>query len=166
MHKNNVHNFHIPVMGLAFTIDSPIRVAQFGISSVISIMDDDLMEKMNAHYSRKFNLEYQEITPKSYDYRANRITSYLNLVDEVVSRKFAAFKAELSQSMAAVENFISMLPKSEIRTGLENLLRESAFSGKKIAAFCEEHLSPGDIDVNIMTKVDRENFEKNTPLPV
>ena len=166
MHKNNVHNFHIPVMGLAFTIDSPIRVAQFGISSVISIMDDDLMEKMNAHYSRKFNLDYQEITPKSYDYRAKRITSYLNLVDEIVSRKFAAFKAELTQSMVAVENFIAMLPKSEIRSGLENLLREGDFSGNKIAAFCQEHLAPGDIDVNIMTKVDRENFEKNTPLPV
>ena len=32
-------------MGLAFTIDSPVRVAQYGIDSVISIMDDDLIEK-------------------------------------------------------------------------------------------------------------------------
>jgi hypothetical protein len=28
------HSFHIPVMGLAFTIDTPIRVAHYGISSV------------------------------------------------------------------------------------------------------------------------------------
>ena len=40
-------------MGLAYTIDSPIRVAHFGISSVISIVDDELIEKMNAFYSKK-----------------------------------------------------------------------------------------------------------------
>src|SRR5574343_425334 len=38
--QKNTHTFHIPVMGLAFTIDSPVRVAQYGIDSVISIMDD------------------------------------------------------------------------------------------------------------------------------
>ena len=52
----SIHTFNIPVMGLAYTIDSPIRVAHLGISSVISIMDDELIEKMNAFYSRKFNL--------------------------------------------------------------------------------------------------------------
>ena len=51
MAANPIHTFHIPVMGLAFTIDSPIRVAHYGISSVISIMDDDLIEKMNVFYS-------------------------------------------------------------------------------------------------------------------
>jgi hypothetical protein len=70
-----LHTFHIPVMGLAYTIDSPIRVAKYGISSVISIIDDDL-RKMNAFYS-KFNLPYQEITQKIHDYRAERVTSYL-----------------------------------------------------------------------------------------
>ena len=54
--RKPLHTFHIPVMGLAYTIDSPIRVAKYGISSVISIMDDELIEKMNAFYSEKFNL--------------------------------------------------------------------------------------------------------------
>ena len=49
--KQSNHTFHIPVMGLAFTIDSPIRVAHYGISSVVSITDDELIEKMNAFYS-------------------------------------------------------------------------------------------------------------------
>ena len=62
MNYKPTHTFHIPVMGLAYTIDSPIRVAQYGISSVISIIDDDLIEKMNAFYSQKFELPYQEIT--------------------------------------------------------------------------------------------------------
>ena len=45
MNKNNAHTFHIPVMGLAYTIDSPIRVAHYGISSVVSITDDEVIEK-------------------------------------------------------------------------------------------------------------------------
>ena len=48
----SVHTFNILVMGLAYTIDSPIRVAHLGISSVISIMDDELIEKMNAFYQK------------------------------------------------------------------------------------------------------------------
>ena len=49
INTKSIHNFHIPVMGLAYTIDSPIRVAHFGISSVISITDDELTEKMRAY---------------------------------------------------------------------------------------------------------------------
>src|SRR5690606_38589327 len=112
----SLHTFHIPVMGLAYTIDSPIRVAQFGISSVISIIDDDLMEKMNAFYSKKFDIPYQEISQKAQDYRAERITSYLNLVDSIVKEKFSKFKTELSESKLALENFIATLPsKSTIK---------------------------------------------------
>ena len=107
-----IHTFHIPVMGLAYTIDSPIRVAKYGISSVISIMDDELIEKMNAFYSEKFNLPYQEITQKIHDYRAERITSYLNLVDKIVNNKFQNFKAELSESKLALANYIAMLPNT------------------------------------------------------
>ena len=36
------HQFHIPVMGTAFTIDTPLKVARFGISSVVSLCDDEL----------------------------------------------------------------------------------------------------------------------------
>ena len=104
-----LHTFHIPVMGLAFTIDSPIRVAKYGISSVVSIADDDLIEKMRAFYSEKFDVPYHEITQKIHDYRAERITSYLNLVDKIVKEKFESFKTELAESKVALENYIAML---------------------------------------------------------
>ena len=120
-----LHNFHIPVMGLAYTIDSPIRVAQYGISSVISIADDELIEKMSAFYHQKFNLPYQEISQKVTDYRAKRITTYLNLVDKIVKDKFENFKIELAESKLALESYIAMLPnKSEIKKGLQNLMED------------------------------------------
>ena len=168
MSKNNqLHTFHIPVMGLAYTIDSPIRVAKYGISSVISIMDDELIEKMNAFYSKKFDVPYQEITQKIHDYRAERITSYLNLVDKIVKEKFENFKTELSESKSALENYIAMLPnKSEIKIGLQNLLEDGVAFKENIKSYLEKNLYPGDIDVNIMTKLDKDNFIKDEQLPI
>ncbi|WKL43053.1 hypothetical protein [Flavobacterium sp. ZE23DGlu08] len=168
MTKNNpLHTFHIPVMGLAYTIDSPIRVAKYGISSVISIMDDELIEKMNAFYSKKFDLPYQEITQKIHDYRAERITSYLNLVDKIVKEKFENFKTELSESKSSLENYIAMLPnKSEIKSGLQNLMEDGFAFKENIKNYLEKNLYPGDIDVNIMTKLDKDNFIKDEQLPI
>ena len=167
MTKKPLHTFHIPVMGLAYTIDSPIRVAKYGISSVISIADDDLIEKMRNFYSTKFNLPYEEITQKFHDYRAERITSYLNLVDKIVKEKFENFKTELAESKMALENFITMLPNtSDIKKGFQSLLEDGISFKENIQSYIESHLSAGAIDVNIMTKLDKDNFIKNKQLPI
>ncbi len=165
--NKQIHTFHIPVMGLAFTIDSPIRVAKYGISSVISIADDELIEKMRAFYSEKFDVPYHEITKKLQDYRAERITSYLNLVDKIVKENFESFKNELAESKQALGNYIAMLPnKSEIKKGLENLMEDGIAFKENVKKYLEDHLSSGEIDVNIMTKLDKDNFIKDTQLPV
>ena len=153
-------------MGLAYTIDSPIRVAQFGIDSVISIVDDELMEKMRAFYSQKFELPYKEITQKRHDYRAERVTGYLNLVDRIVKKKYAAFCTELATSKQALNNFIGMLPQmSDIKRGLQFYAASDFDKSNEIRSFVAKHLQPGAIDVNIMTKVDKTNYVKNLPLP-
>lgn len=165
--SKQVHSFHIPVMGLAYTIDSPIRVAQFGISSVISIIDDELMEKMNKFYSEKFSFPYQEITKKAEDYRARRITAYLNLVDTIVKEKFGKFKEELSESKTTLENFIKMLPNtSDLKEGLSNMLMEGKNMREALKSYMDTHMSAGDIDVNIMTKIDKDNFKGSEQLPI
>lgn len=161
--KNQMHTFHIPVMGLAFTVDSPIKVAALGISSVVSIVDDELVEKMRAFYSEKFTLPYNEITKKIKDYRANRITAYLNMMDEIVKRKFNAFKAEITHSKEELEKYIATLPNaSEFKKNIRHFLDEGAESIKN---YIEENLCPGKIDVNIMTKLDKDNFEGDEQLP-
>ena len=163
----SLHTFHIPVMGLAFTIDSPIRVAHFGIDSVISITDDELIEKMRAFYSAKFKVPYEEISNKIDDFRARSITHYLNLVDQIVKEKFENFKTELIESKIALENYIAMLPnQSEIKARLLRFAEDSNSHKEDLKHFIEEYLSPGAIDVNIMTKVDKDNYTKNVPLPV
>ncbi len=165
--KKAAHNFHIPVMGLAYTIDSPIRVAQYGISSVISIIDDEIIEKMNVLYHKRNNFSYTEISNKIEDYRAKRITAYLDMVHDVVNLKFENFKQELSKSKEALNEYIDMLPnKSDIKKGLENLAEQKENFTENVWKFLETHLSPGSIDVNVMTKVDKDNFVKGEQLPV
>lgn len=165
--KQKLHSFHIPVMGLAYTIDSPIKVAHYGISSVISIVDDDLIEKMLAFYSKKFQQPYAQITQKMDDYRAKRITSYLNLVADIVQKKFENFKTELCENKEAVEQYINMLPnQSKVRTGLQHLIENGYEIKNKVADYLEQHLLSGSIDVNIMTKLDKENFAHNDVLPI
>ncbi len=167
MIKKPMHSFHIPVMGLAYTIDSPIRVAHYGISSVISIIDDEIIEKMKGFYSKKFCLNYPDISAKTEDYRARRITDYLNLVDDIVCEKFKAFKKELTKNNEVLTDFIHMLPNtSDIKTGLEKILENGDHFGCQIKYFLEKNLVPGSIDVNIMTKVDKDNFINDRQLPV
>lgn len=161
-----LHSFHIPVMGLAYTIDSPIRVAQYGLSSTISVMDDELIERMNKFYCEKFELPYQEITKKIEDFRAKRITAYLNTLDTIVKNKFDNLKSSFLESKKEIEDYIDMLPSvSEIRQSLQKHL-DDKLSTDNLKQILEHHLIPGDIDVNIMTKVDRENFDKKVALPI
>ena len=165
MSRYNTHNFHIPVMGLAYTIDSPIRVAHQGISSVISVMDDELIERINNFYCKEFKLPYKEITTKIEDYRAKRITSYLNTVDTIVKNKFQEVKKNLLESKKSVEDFLISLPNvSELKNELEHYL-ENNHSINYLKNILDEHFSPGSIDVNIMTKVDREHFKGKEALP-
>ncbi|UKB86235.1 hypothetical protein LF887_11565 [Chryseobacterium sp. MEBOG06] len=167
MTKKPLHNFHIPVMGLAYTIDSPIRVAQYGISSVISIIDDEILEKMKNFYNRKFNLDYLGISTKTEDYRAKRITAYLDMVDDIVNEKFESFKQEISKNKESLKDFMAMLPNtSDLKNSLQSFINQKDNWSSNIKNFIESNLKPGSIDVNIMTKVDKDNYQKNEQLPV
>lgn len=163
----NSHTFHIPVMGLAYTIDSPIRVAHLGIASAISITDDDLIEKMRSFYSKKFSIPYQEITQKIHDYRAERITHYLDLMDSIVKIKLEDFKNQLTESKEQLEAYIAMLPsQSDLSEGLQSFVDGGVAIKESLKSYLDENLFAGSIDVNIMTKVDKDNFNGSEKLDV
>lgn len=160
----HLHSFHIPVMGIGFTIDSPIKVAHLGISSAISLVDDILCERMREFYSSKYGLPFTAIPSDSEDSRAQRITKYLNMVNAIVNQKFSQFKELVTRKQDELENFIALLPTtSELRIKLQQALQQSGSSA--ISELIEKHLRPGSIDVNIMTKLDKENYRNNEKLP-
>jgi len=162
----SVHQFHIPVMGTAFTIDSPIKVAKFGISSVISIGDDELCENMRKYYSELHGYPYHPIAKFEDHYRSRRICEYLNLVHTIVTAQIIAIKALpfekgndlckyfdlLSDSSPLAQLYARFLtlPDGPERTALEAQLKSSVV--------------PGSIDVNIMTKLDKLNYDQNGQL--
>jgi len=162
----NAHAFHIPVMGIGFTIDSPLKVAQYGMDSVISLVDDILLEKLRKVYSDKFEIPYKEITDKIDDFRAKRITSYLNLIHEQAERKFEALKNVTAEKSDALKQYIHMLPEySTVKKEFEKLTQQG-IDFLKLRDWAHANLTMGSIDVNIMTKIDKDNFIKKEQLPI
>lgn len=161
--RKPLHSFHIPVMGVAYTIDSPLRVAEFGISSVISLVDDLLMEKMRELYSKKFELPFSPITSSEIDARAKRITSYLNMMDRIVKEKVDELLSKKSKT--DLKKFSDMLPNtSTIKMELNRVIENGTNSTKEFWNKLKESLTSGLIDVNIMTKVDKENYSNGEKL--
>jgi hypothetical protein len=150
------HTFHIPVLGLAFSIDTPIRVARFGISSVISIGDDILIEHMRKHYSLMHGEPYSAIALKEHDYRARRITAYLNLVQKIVHSQLRALRTSPFAKGSEIEKYFEMLPvASPVRQMYVQMVNSTdVWQRSALQAELRRNIVAGDIDVNIMTKVD------------
>ena len=159
------HTFHIPVMGTAFTADTPLKVSQFGIDSVIALADDVLLERLRKVYADKHNLQYEEIKNNTKDYRADRITSYLNLVNKLANQKYEEYTTATKEKVEALKTFFSTLPDTSQLKKEFNKLTDKYFNIVEISTWLKENLNMGSIDVNIMTKVDKPNFFKDEPLP-
>ncbi|WP_439130919.1 hypothetical protein [Polaribacter sp.] len=163
---NKVHTFHIPVMGIGFTIDSPLKVAQYGIDSVISLVDDILIEKLRKIYSEKFEIPYTEITNKVDDFRAKRITSYLNFIQKQTEKKFNSLKNVTLETTDALKDYLEMLPENSMLKKDFQALMAKDFSVAQLKKWANNNLTMGSIDVNIMTKIDKDNYHNKEKLPV
>ena len=159
------HTFHIPVMGTAFTADSPLKVAHYGINTVIALADDVLLERLRKYYSDLNDIYYDEIKNNTVDYRADRITAYLDVVNKIVSDKFDEFTTSTKDKFEEVKKYFAMLPDSSDVKREFNKLIENSFSFEDLSVWLKDNLSMGSIDVNIMTKVDKKNYFKKEELP-
>lgn len=149
------HTFHIPVMGTGFTIDTPIRVAKYGINSVISIIDDVLVEQMREKYCAIAGEPYTKIRNNEQDSRSRRIKAYLNLVKRLVDQSSAALRQEPFENGSELTKYYEMLPDSPLKQLYFNMLETpDAKEKNRLQQYLRESAVPGSIDVNIMTKVD------------
>lgn len=159
------HNFHIPVMGIGFTLDTPYKVSSFGIDSVVSIVDDQLIESLRKMYCEKFERPYKAISEKIDDFRAKRITGYLNLLHDLSIEKLNSIKECSDDSLKQFKAYIQMLPdSSSLKKQYDELINQGT-PFKELKNWINDNLALGSIDVNIMTKLDRENYHKGTKLP-
>jgi hypothetical protein len=160
---NDIHSFHIPVMGTAFSIDTPVKVAKYGIASVISLVDDKLIEDMRKHYCGVTGEEYVPITKYEDDHRARRITAYLNLVDRIVKKQFEELKRSPFEPGSEITKYFDLLAdQSPLKAKYLRMLNTAdAQTRSRLQDELREEIRPGSIDVNIMTKLDKPNYGRD-----
>ena len=156
------HRFHIPVMGIAFTIDTPIKVASYGIISALSIIEDNLVEMMRKHYYQENDEPYVPIEKHEENYRVRRITDYLNLVNRNVQTKLEKLKDYTFEKGSEIVKYFEMLPEeSGLKEKYQQFLQAHGEAREELESFLRKHMRPGGIEVNIMTKVDKNNMDSN-----
>ncbi|GAB4042290.1 hypothetical protein [Spirosoma litoris] len=158
-----IHSFHIPVMGLAYTIDSPLKVARFGINSVLSIVEDRLIESMRNYYYQQINEPYVPITANEKDYRARRITDYLNLINRTIQAQMETLKNAAFEAGSELVKYFEMLPDDSALKAIYQTMVQADNESEKasLQQSLRSQIRPGSIDVNIMTKVDKNNLDRN-----
>ena len=162
---SKVHSFHIPVMGIGYTIDTPLKVAQYGIDSVISLVDDMLLERLRKMYCEKYQQPYEAITEAVEDFRAKRITAYLDLMHDLAKAKFEQIQNATEEAQNDLKKYVDLLPNTaEVKQHFQNM-EMPKIDLEGIKSWFSERLSMGSIDVNIMTKVDKENYRNKEKLP-
>lgn len=155
------HTFHIPVLGLGYSVDTPLKVARYGISSVVSIVDDQLIERMREfHHPDKDT--YVPITDSEPDFRPARITSYLNLLNELVSKQHEEIKLQGFTPQSDITRYFELLPDhtEEAITYRRMLSEPNPYKKSFLQNRLRTMVRKGAIDVNIMSKVDKINHVK------
>ena len=160
------HTFHIPVLGLGYSIDTPLKVARYGISSVLSIVDDDLIERMREYHLNKLEQPYNEIEKKSIDSRARRITAYLDLLQNDITKQLSELKKQEFTTGNDICRYFELLPeKSVLALEYKKMLACTNLRKKQnLQTILRAKIVQGSIDVNIMAKVDKMNYLGKTYL--
>lgn len=155
------HTFHIPVLGLGYSVDTPLKVARYGISSVISIVDDELIERMREYHTLNSNKTFTPLPKSVPDARAKRITAYLNLVHELTNQQFEQLRNQPFEPGTDITRYFELLPdSSQLKQGYELMMDYP--DGERRTIFqniLRKKMTAGAIDVNIMSKVDKMNFD-------
>ena len=151
------HTFHIPVMGTGFTIDAPLRIAKYGISSVISLVEDKLIEQMRKFHCEKTGQPYEEITDRDDNARALRITAYLNLMDCLIKPQVEELQASPFEPHSQITRYFELLPACPLKQAYNDMIATADPQEKEsLQDALRSQAVPGSIDFNIMSKLNRD----------
>ncbi|MBE9466459.1 hypothetical protein ACFP1I_24150 [Dyadobacter subterraneus] len=157
--ENTTHTFHIPVLGLGYSVDTPIKVSHLGISSVASIVDDEMIERMRKFHTLKNGETYIPILSSEHDFRSRRITAYLDLTERIVNKQFENLRQQPFEEGNDITRYFDLLPDtSSLKKRYKKMLLSNDPEEKKwMQNALRNCLKKGAIDVNIMSKVDKLN---------
>jgi hypothetical protein len=117
---------------------------------------------MRKHYYPTVGETYQPISVHEDDFRAKRITDYLNLVNRIVREQVESIKAATFEKGSEIVKYFEMLPDDSVlkQCYCKMMYTNEENEKKKLQEYLRTQIRPGSIDVNIMTKTDRNNFNK------
>ena len=163
----SAHTFHIPVMGIGFTVDTPLKVAKYGISSVISLVDDILLEQMREYHCRREGIPFEPIPETDPDPRARRITAYLNLIDHLVARDVRALQSSPFAPGSEITRYFALIPDSPPKALYRRMLNcGDPVRQRQMQDELRNLAVPGRIDINIMVALDCAVYRDGEKLPV
>jgi hypothetical protein len=152
--QRSEHRFHIPVMGTGFTNTTALEVAPLGVSSVIALADDTLLEQTRGALSKQFGLEYHPIGPKDEDARARRTQAYLDLIADEVERRFEHLRASPFVPGSPIHRYFELLPETATKAKWRSLATIDPAERPRVEAELRASVVAGHIEANIMTKLD------------
>jgi hypothetical protein len=125
------------------------------------------MERMRRQYAALGDTAYTAISSHEEDYRARRITAYLNLVHRIVQKQTSQLKTSPFEAGSGIVKYFEMLADRSPLKGLYRRMKQT--DDAKLRSALQDELRrkvlPGAIDVNIMTKLDKNNKRKGEQLP-
>src|SRR5208283_1485907 len=69
---------------------------------------------MREFYSLKLKIPFQAISDKIDDFRAKRITAYLNLINYIVKTKVDELKKSVKKNDNGLDSYLELLPDTSI----------------------------------------------------
>ncbi|MCK5803731.1 MAG: hypothetical protein KAI66_12900, partial [Lentisphaeria bacterium] len=160
------HSFHIPVMGTGFTIDTPLRVAKYGVSSVISLVDDVLMEQMRKFHCERLGEPYEPIADRDEDARARRITAFFDLLQRQISLQTKELQASVFEPGSEITRYYELLPDSPLKKSYLKMLATTDPAEKaRMQNELRTQAVPSEIDANIMIALDCDAWRDGEKLP-
>jgi hypothetical protein len=128
---------------------------------VVSIVDDELTERMRKYHCEQNGLVYQPVFKDEPDSRSRRITAYLNLVNSLVNQQFAELQQMPFNQGSDIDRYFDLLPASSVLKQGYELMTEYPERKPIFQNILREQMQCGAIDVNIMAKVDKMNYAAN-----
>lgn len=112
---------------------------------------------MRSHYANLYGKPYVPILATEDDHRARRITAYLDLVNGIVRDQVARLRASAFEQGSEIVRYFEMLAD---RSPLKQLYRRfldavDPDDRAQLESRLREEIVAGQIEVNIMTKLDR-----------
>jgi hypothetical protein len=104
---------------------------------------------------------YYPINKNEVDYRAKRITDYLNLTNRIVKEQVVKLKSLAFATGSEINKYFDMLPEnSHLKSIYKQMDKvDDAEDRRQLENRLREEIKTGSIEVNIMTKLDKNNLD-------